>query len=240
MTEFVLPGEPPVPVRLRRSGRARRLSLRVSQLDGRVTLTLPHGMPERAARAFAAEKAAWLRGALARQPARIAVAPGVRLPVEGAMHDLAQGAGRGVRTEAGRLIVAGAPDRLASRLRAHLVALARLRLQGAVNRHAETLGRTYGALALADPRSRWGSCSATGRLMFSWRLVMAPPEVLDYVAAHEVAHLAEMNHSPAFWTVVARLCPGHAAPRAWLRAEGPGLHRYDFAAPASASASSAE
>ncbi len=235
MTEFVLPGEPPVAVRLRRSAKARRLSLRVSALDGRVTLTLPRGVAEREGHAFAVEKAGWLRGALARQPARIAVAPGVRLPVEGVTHDLAHGAGRGVRAEAGRLIVAGTPERLGPRLRAYLVALARLRLQAAANRHAASLGRGYSALALADPRSRWGSCSAAGRLMFSWRLVMAPPEVLDYVAAHEVAHLAEMNHSPAFWAVVARLCPGHAAPRAWLCAEGPGLHRYDFAAPASAS-----
>ncbi|EPX84639.1 putative metal-dependent hydrolase [Rubellimicrobium thermophilum DSM 16684] len=61
--------------------------------------------------------------------------------------------------------------------------------------------------------------------MFSWRLVLAPPEVLDYVAAHEVAHLARMDHSPAFWAILARLCPGHAAARAWLRAEGAGLHR---------------
>lgn len=238
MTEFFLPGEPPVSVSLRRSARARRLSLRVSALDGRVTLTLPRGVAEREARAFAAEKAAWLRGALARQPARIAVAPGVWLPVEGVAHEIAPGAGRGVRAGEGRLVVAGPPGRLAPRLRAHLVALARLRFQAAANRHAAALGRGYSALALADPRARWGSCSAAGRLMFSWRLVMAPPEVLDYVAAHEVAHLAEMNHSPAFWAVVARLCPGHAAPRAWLRAEGPGLHRYDFAA--SAPASSAE
>ncbi|PKP85511.1 MAG: M48 family peptidase [Alphaproteobacteria bacterium HGW-Alphaproteobacteria-2] len=241
MSEFVLPGEPPVAVRLRRSTQARRLSLRVSRLDGRVTLTLPRGVAEREGRAFAIAKAAWLRAALAGQPARLAVAPGTLLPVEGVSHEVDAAAGRGgVRCVAGQLIVAGPPERLAVRLRAHLVALARLRLQAAANRHAVELGRGYCALTLADPRSRWGSCSAAGRLMFSWRLVMAPPEVLDYVAAHEVAHLAEMNHSPAFWAVVARLCPGHAAPRAWLRAEGPGLHRYDFAAPASASASSAE
>src|SRR5690606_32603283 len=109
-----------------------------------------------------------------------------------------------------------------------LKALARDRLAAAADRHAATLGRGYRSLVLRDTRSRWGSCAADGRLMFSWRLAMAPPEVLDYVAAHEVAHLAEMNHSPAFWAVVERLMPDHRAPRAWLRAEGAALHRWNF------------
>jgi predicted metal-dependent hydrolase len=106
--------------------------------------------------------------------------------------------------------------------------LARDRLAAACDRHAQRLGRRPAALVLRDTRSRWGSCSAQGVLMFSWRLAMAPPAVLDYVAAHEVAHLAEMNHSRAFWATVARLLPDHAAPRAWLRAEGGALHRWRF------------
>ncbi|MGR3434759.1 MAG: M48 family metallopeptidase, partial [Shimia sp.] len=81
---------------------------------------------------------------------------------------------------------------------------------------------------LRDTRSRWGSCSAAGGLNYSWRLVMAPPEVLDYVAAHEVAHLAQMNHSPRFWAEVAGLMPGYEAPRGWLRRHGADLHRYRF------------
>jgi predicted metal-dependent hydrolase len=90
------------------------------------------------------------------------------------------------------------------------------------------LGRRFSRLSLRDTRSRWGSCSSRGGLSYSWRLILAPPDVLDYVAAHEVAHLAEMNHSPAFWALVARLCPGYQAPRGWLRREGAGLHRYRF------------
>jgi predicted metal-dependent hydrolase len=90
------------------------------------------------------------------------------------------------------------------------------------------LGRRYTRLTLRDTRSRWGSCSATGALSYSWRLILAPPRVLDYVAAHEVAHLAQMNHSPAFWAEVARLMPDYESPRAWLRREGSALHRYRF------------
>ena len=90
------------------------------------------------------------------------------------------------------------------------------------------LGRGYTRITLRDTRSRWGSCTSDGALMFSWRLILAAPEVLSYVAAHEVAHLAEMNHSPAFWRTVERLYGDYRPPRAWLRAEGGGLHRYRF------------
>ena len=125
----------------------------------------------------------------------------------------------------GTLDLPGGPDRLGPRLGAFLRATARDRLAAACDRHAGTLGRPYRRLTLRDTRSRWGSCTAGGDLMFSWRLVMAPPEVLDYVAAHEVAHLARMDHSPAFWAVVAGLCPAHEGPRAWLRERGGELHR---------------
>ncbi|WP_415011944.1 M48 family metallopeptidase [Amaricoccus sp.] len=98
----------------------------------------------------------------------------------------------------------------------------------ASRRHAAQLGVKAGRVTLRDPRSRWGSCSHAADLMYSWRLVMAPPVVLDYVAAHEVAHIVELNHSPAFWSVVSRLMPGYAAPREWLRVNGSSLHRIDF------------
>jgi predicted metal-dependent hydrolase len=81
---------------------------------------------------------------------------------------------------------------------------------------------------MRDTRSRWGSCSSQGTLMYSWRLIMAPPEVLRYVAAHEVAHLAEMNHSPAFWQVVQTLYGAHHRERGWLREHGASLHKYRF------------
>jgi hypothetical protein len=227
-----VPGLPGVTVALRRSARARRLSLRVARGDGAVVLTLPTRASRRMAAAFVAERAAWIAAARARAAeAHERVAPGTILPVEGVPLTLAAVPGRGApRVAGGELVVPGDPARAAARAEAFLRALARDRLAAACDRHAAALGRTYAALTLRDPASRWGSCTAAGRLMFSWRLVLAPPAVLDYVAAHEVAHLARMDHSPAFWALVERLCPGHAAPRDWLRAEGSVLHRFRFTA----------
>jgi predicted metal-dependent hydrolase len=119
-------------------------------------------------------------------------------------------------------------DRLGRSIQAFLRTLARDRLAAASDRYAAALGRPYGKITLRDTRSRWGSCTSQGDLMYSWRLIMAPPAVLDYVAAHEVAHLERMDHSPAFWNIVARLCPDHARHRDWLRTEGTALHRVRF------------
>ena len=135
---------------------------------------------------------------------------------------------RGVRVEGERLLAPADPARLGARLAAFLKLLARERLAAASDRHAAALGRPYAALTLRDTRSRWGSCTHDGRLMYSWRLILAPGDVLDYVAAHEVAHLAEMNHSRAFWDTVDRLKPGYGPARRWLRDNGSTLHRYRF------------
>lgn len=211
------------------SARARRLSLRVSRLDGKITLTVPQGVPERIAQAFVDERQDWLRRALDGLPARCAVHAGAVLPCEGRDLTITPAAIRHAQVEGTRLLV---PQSRAAgpAARVFLQWLARDRLAQRVDHHAGRLGRAAGRLTLRDTRSRWGSCNAAGDLMFSWRLVMAPPAVLDYVAAHEVAHLAHMDHSPAFWAAVARLLPDYATPRRWLREHGGGLHRYDFAA----------
>jgi predicted metal-dependent hydrolase len=127
------------------------------------------------------------------------------------------------------LHVPGGAAGLPPRVGAFLKDAARRGCAGAVARHAARLGRAPRRLTLRDPRSRWGSCTSEGDLMFSWRLAMAPSAVLDYVVAHEVAHLAELNHSPRFWAEVRRLCPDFEAQRAWLRRHGAGLHAFDFA-----------
>lgn len=228
MGQHYLPGNPPVELILRRSARARRVSLRVSSLDGRVTLTLPRGVPDREALAFAREKEPWLRKHLARRVEDVDVGFGALLPVEGTIREVVPGKGRAVRLLEDRLEVPGAPDRVGTRLAAWLKHLARDRLVAASDGYAAEIGRGYNRISLRDTRSRWGSCSHEGRLMYSWRLILAPPEALDYVAAHEVAHLQEMNHSPAFWAVVQRLCPDYDRHRRWLREEGTGLHRYRF------------
>lgn len=224
----VLPGSPPVEVALRRSARTRRFSLRVSRLDGRVTLSLPNGAREAEAMKFLVAQEGWLRAALAKMPGQATVGIGSVLPVEGRMLTLVPGTGRSPRMEDDSLLLPGDPGRAGVRAAAYLKVLARDRLVAACDLYAGRLGRPFSTLSLRDTRSRWGSCTSDGGLMFSWRLIMAPPAVLDYVAAHEVAHLAQMNHSPAFWAVVQGLCPGYGAHRAWLRGQGQALHAYRF------------
>ena len=211
----------------RTSARARRLTLRVSP-EGRVSCTRPRRVALAEARAFAEARGGWIASRLAALPPRVVVRPGASLPVEGRMAEVVSGDAAAVRAGEGRLTVPRGADRPAAAVEAWLRDLARGRLRAACAQHAEALGRAHGPIRLRDPRSRWGSCTARGALMFSWRLAMAPPEILRYVAAHEVAHLAHMDHSPAFWAVVGGLDPDWRSHRAWLRTRGPALMRYEF------------
>lgn len=226
----VLPGPPPVEVHLKRSARARRFSLRVSRLDGKVTLSMPLRAREGEALAFLKGNEDWVRQTLSALPdaALRPVGAGSVVPVEGQELVLTPATGRGVRVEGGQLLVPGAAETMGPRVAAWLKVLARDRLAAATDRYAGLVGRRYASLAIRDTRSRWGSCSPDGRLMYSWRLIMAPPAVLDYVAAHEVAHLVELNHSAAYWKVVTGICPDWKDHRAWLKANGNTLHRVRF------------
>ncbi|WP_417260151.1 M48 family metallopeptidase [Celeribacter sp.] len=228
MADFILEGDTPVRVALRRSAQARRLSLRVSRLDGRVTLTMPRHVPEREAVAFVREKEVWLRRQLDRQVEVRRPAFGAAIPVLGVPLEITQGTGRAARVEGDYLVVPGGENMLMARVIAFLKLQARTRLREASDRYAQALGVSFGKISIRDTRSRWGSCTSDGNLMYSWRLVMAPEAVLDYVAAHEVAHLLEMNHSPAYWANVARVCPDYRRHRDWLRVHGQELHAWDF------------
>ena len=228
MAQHILSELPDIPINLRRSSRARRISLRVSGLDGRVTLTLPLGLAEQDGLDFAAQKRDWLRQQVGEKSDVETIAVGVSVPIEGRLRLVQPAAGRKVILTEDQIQVPGALERLGAKLRGYLRALARDRLAAASDTYAARLGRDYQRLSLRDTRSRWGSCSAQGTLMYSWRLIMAPPEVLAYVAAHEVAHLVEMNHAPAFWAIVADVYGDYAAPRRWLQENGAGLHNFRF------------
>ncbi|WP_170469622.1 M48 family metallopeptidase [Ruegeria arenilitoris] len=231
MGDHALPGKPPVPLTLRKSARARRISLRISQLDGRVTLTYPKGVAEAEALDFARLKEDWIRQHLQDRPAPAAVAFGHTIPVEGNNRRIVAAEGRRVLLRDTEIAVPQGAE--ARRLARFLKELARDRLTEACDDYAAMLGLPYSSLTLRDTRSRWGSCSSTGGLMFSWRLILAPSDILHYVAAHEVAHLAEMNHSPAFWAQVERLFGPCKDQRRWLRDNGAQLHQYRFDAPVS-------
>ncbi len=222
---FRLASDPGIEVTLRRTRQARRLSLRVSSLDGRVTLTIPRHASAAEAQRFAEERRDWIAAARGRLDLPVQVAPGLALPIEGRPVRLV--AGSATRLTAEELEVpVSAPGRAAAGV---LKTLARDRLAASADRYAALIGRSYSAMTLRDTRSRWGSCTAEGRLMFSWRLAMAPPDVLDYVAAHEIAHLVHMDHSAAFWGLVDEINPGWESRRDWLRTEGVALHRFRFA-----------
>nr|WP_325249631.1 SprT family zinc-dependent metalloprotease [Amylibacter sp.] len=225
MSETYEIGAPPIAVVLKKSARARRFSLRISNVDGVVSLTMPLRAAKRDALAFAQAQEGWLRQNLSRQPARVHPVFGGMILLDGAEVRLLQGQGRRVILDGAGLHVPGSQDQLAGKLRAYFKTLARDRLAESSERYARLVGRQVSRITLRDTRSRWGSCTSDGNLMYSWRLVMAPRAVQDYVAAHEVCHLVEMNHSAAYWAQVAAIYPDYQAQRQWLRDNGSGLHR---------------
>ncbi|MBU2958368.1 SprT family zinc-dependent metalloprotease [Paracoccus sp. 1_MG-2023] len=214
-------------VALRRSARARRLTLRVPRDGSGPVLTMPPHVPLAEGRAFVESRADWLAGASARVPQALRVRAGEILPVAGRVLELTPAATRAARIEGEHLLIPRDRDAGPS-VAALLRRMAMVQLRAASDRHAAAIGRGYSSIVLRDTKSRWGSCSHEGRLMYSWRLIMAPPEILDYVAAHEVAHLRHMDHSPRFWALVAELMPGYAARRAWLRQHGGDLMLWRF------------
>ncbi|QDY68384.1 M48 family metallopeptidase [Qingshengfaniella alkalisoli] len=226
---LTLKGQPEVEICLRRTARAKRMSLRVSRLDGKVTLSIPDRTAIRHAEVFLAEKSDWIRRHLDDIPTIVAVTHGSVMAVEGREVTVAVTGARGIRLSDHVLGVAGSRP-VGPQVAAFLKETARERFTTHCNVYAAEIGHRVNKITLRDARSRWGSCTSEGNLMFSWRLAMAPPEVLEYVAAHEVAHLERMDHSPAFWRVVEHLCPHYRAHRRWLRNEGHGLHRFRFSA----------
>lgn len=228
MNQHILPGNPPLQIHLRRSSRARRMSLRVSRLDGKVTLTVPSFVGDSEALAFVHEKEQWLRTHHKTGPEPVVVGIGSMLPLGGKDHRIVAGQGRRIVVSDGVIAVPGNPTTAGRRLAAHLKQVARGQLASASDGYAQKLGRGFTKLTLRDTRSRWGSCSSAGGLMYSWRLILAPAEVLSYVAAHEVAHLQEMNHSADFWAVVRELYGPYEDQRRWLHEHGADLHRFRF------------
>lgn len=217
-----------IPVDVRTNGAARRIILRVDRASGRLRLTLPPGVGTAEGLRFAERQTGWLRARLAELPARVPFADGAVLPVLGEPHVVRHrpDARAGVWRQGGEIHVSGRGEHLPRRLRDFLRQTARAAIAPRARDMAAVVGRPPGRITLRDTRSRWGSCTARGDLGFSWRLVLAPEAVLDYVVAHEVAHLVHMNHGPPFWRLVGTLVDDVDGPRRWLRRHGPDLLRY--------------
>ncbi len=217
-----------LPITVKRSVRARNMSLRLDVSGDSVVVVLPDGIPEHEAQRFAQRQSGWIESRLAVMPGAIPFTHGGEVPLLGLPHRIAHEpkARRGVWAEAGVIHVSGQPEHLPRRVAEFLKGEARVVMAHHARQLAALLGRKVGRVSVRDTTSRWGSCTMRGDLSFSWRLVMAPDFVGQYVAAHEVAHLAEMNHGPDFWALVEGLVGDVKSPRAWLKRHGPQLHRY--------------
>ncbi|GGG17638.1 hypothetical protein GCM10010964_02300 [Caldovatus sediminis] len=203
------------------------MSLRIDARAGAVVVTLPPRAGRRAGMALLTAHAAWVMERLGALAPHIPFVPGAAVPLGGIPHVIrhAPELRGGVMLADGEILVSGAPEFLPRRVGDFLRREARRRIGTLVAGHAAALRVKPKAIRLKDTRSRWGSCAPDATLAFSWRLVMAPDWVLDYVVAHEVAHLREMNHSPRFWAEVEKLTPHREAAVEWLRTHGPALLR---------------
>jgi predicted metal-dependent hydrolase len=220
-------------VTVRRHPRARRYTLRVRERDRAIVMTIPPRGSLRQARDFAERNANWIATRVKRIPDRVPFTDGAEIPLRGVPHRVlhrprARGAAWTETDAEGRasLCVAGGSQHVARRVRDFLKREAKRDLTDATRRHAAKLGVAIEKVGVRDTLSRWGSCSSDGALSYSWRLVLAPPFVLDYLAAHEVAHRRELNHSARFWRLVDQLTPERRRAEAWLKAHGNSLHRY--------------
>jgi predicted metal-dependent hydrolase len=219
-------------VDVRRHPRARNYTLRIAGPARAPVLTMPKRGSLHEARRFLDRHVAWLERQVERQPLPSAIVDGAVVPLRGVPHIVRHAPGtRGTVaivptdiTGMPALVVSGAVEHLRRRVIDFLKREAKRDLEWAVIRHTLRLGVQATAVRLRDQSTRWGSCSPNGHLSFSWRLILAPPFVLDYLAAHEVAHLRELNHSRRFWQLCEALAPQSEAARVWLRANGPALH----------------
>ena len=226
-------GSSAVRIRLKANPRAQRYLLRLPADRSGPVLTVPRGGDLARAERFARQHIDWLIARLEDRPDHVVFEAGDIVPLRGEDHVIVPtGKLRGLiataRTEDGlpALMVPGAEDHIPRKVTAWLKQQAKADLTARTALHAGTIGRKVAALSIRDTKSRWGSCAANGRLSFSWRLILAPPDILDYVAAHEVAHLKEMNHSPRFWRLCEQLAPQTPTARVWLKENGLRLHGY--------------
>lgn len=223
-----------MPLTIRQHERATRITLRIEPGGRSLKMTIPRGLAAREVNAFLDRHQGWLLTKLAKFTADNSLRGGSEILLRGVRHRIEHtGTLRGL-TEAivveglPVLRVSGMPEHAGRRIATFLKKEARADLERYVAVHAKTIRATVTSITMKDTRSRWGSCSSQGNLSFSWRIVMAPPLVIDYLAAHEVAHLREMNHGPRFWALCRKLCPDMDEAKAWLKRYGSQLHAIDF------------
>jgi hypothetical protein len=215
-------------VEWRRSARARRVTLRIDPSAGAVVVTLPQRAGRNQGLALLEAHSTWVAERLAALSPRVPFVDGAVVPLLGRPHAIRHrpGAVGGVWLEGDEIHVSGDAAFMPRRLTVWLRSRAKAEIAPRAAAHAGRIGRRVARISIKDPKSRWASCAPDGTLAFSWRLVMSPSWVLDYVVAHEVAHLAEMNHGPRFWAAVSHLTPHADQAKTWLSAHGARLLRF--------------
>jgi len=223
-----------LPLRIVENARARRLTLRIETGGQGLRVTVPPGIPAREVDRFIDRHQGWLESRIAKVPDKPQVRPGVKIPLRGIPHLIVHepGARGSVAIAevdgAPALVVHGSREHLGRRVADFLKREAKKDIEALVAKHSTTVGRRAKRVSFKDTTSRWGSCTSDGSLSFSWRIMMAKPAVIDYLVAHEVAHLKEMNHGPRFWALCKELCPRTEEARAWLKKNGGALQAIRF------------
>jgi predicted metal-dependent hydrolase len=232
--EIVLPIGIKVGLKIKISNSARRLNLRIDARSSKIILTCPNGTLIVRARKFAESNAAWIAKQLSILPKRIIFCDGAIVPIFGKDHVIRhcpKSLGdvwnvNGDLEGNSELCVSGMSEHIPRRINDWLKKTALKEVTKQARYYAAQLDKELGRISVRDTRSRWGSCSSRGNLSFSWRLILAPKFVLNYVCAHEVAHLVEMNHSQKFWKQVDFLIDDWGESKKWLKINGNNLHRF--------------
>ena len=233
LREHVVAGRT-LPLKIVENERARRLTLRIDAGGQGLRITVPPGLSGVEVDRFLHRQQGWLEQRLARSPDRPQVRPGIKIPLRGVPHAIIHEPGRrgavtvGIEGDQPALFVHGDRRHLPRRLADFLKREAKRDIEALVEKHTAAVGRRAKAVRFRDTSSRWGSCTSDGSLSFSWRIMMAPPAVINYLVAHEVAHLKEMNHGPKFWKLCGELCPDTERCKAWLKKNGSALQAIRF------------
>ena len=227
MAKIFFEDEPGLEIFLRKNSNSRRITLRISALDGKITLTGPSYLDFEEFRNFAESKKSWLKSKRGSFEPPIFVSEGIKIPIFGTEIKVLSSRFQTPK-KIGNSLYINKKYPVANQVKNYLMEICRVHLNYICGELAERIGSEFHKITLRDTRSRWGSCSNDSNLMFSWRLVMAPKDILTYVAAHEVAHLKHMNHSKEFWEAVEFLFGPYKKEKAWLKKNGPSLYRYKF------------
>ena len=222
-----------LPLTVRRHARATRMTLRIDPGGRGLKVTVPPGVGEAEVRRFVARHNGWIEGKLDLVPDEAQLRVGHKVPVRGVPHVIVHETGRGTtrlgtHDDQPAIFVHGDTRFAARRVADHLKKLAKADIEPLVTHHAAKVGKTPRSVRFKDTKSRWGSCSSDANLSFSWRIMMAPPSVINYLVAHEVAHLVHMDHSVRFWALTETLCPDMKRAKDWLKRNGTKLQAIGF------------